>query len=94
VSQDSERTVSEAGAEEAVTQVEQTTMESPHPKVVVTVVEKLAAGAAGGSTMQDTALVVVSTSLSCPLPLVNVHIISIWRTIWCWSSMPPIICQS
>jgi predicted phage tail protein len=68
VSQDSKRTVSEAGAEETVTQVEQATVESPHPKAVVTVVEKPAMEAAGGSTVQDTALVVVSTSLPCPPP--------------------------
>jgi hypothetical protein len=36
--------------------------------VVVTVVDKPAMGAAGGSTMQDTTLVVVSTSLPCPPP--------------------------
>jgi hypothetical protein len=66
VSQDSERTVSEVGVEEMVTQVEQATVESPHPKAVVIMVEKPAAEAAGGSTMQDTTLVVVSTSLSCP----------------------------
>jgi hypothetical protein len=38
-------------------------MESPYPEAVVTVVEKPTTEAAGGSSMQDTALVVVSTSL-------------------------------
>jgi hypothetical protein len=43
-------------------------VESPHPKVVVTMVEKLAAEVAGGSTVQDMTLVVVSTSLPYPPP--------------------------
>jgi hypothetical protein len=50
--------VSEAGAEETTTQVEQAAVELPYPEV------------AGGSTMWDMALdmalVVVSTSLPCP----------------------------
>jgi hypothetical protein len=68
VSQDSEQTVSEAGAGETATQVEQIAMESPYFEAIMTVVEKLTAKAAGGSTVQDMALVVVFTSLPSPPP--------------------------
>jgi hypothetical protein len=43
-------------------------VESPYSEAVMTMVEKLTAKAAGGSTVQDTALVVVFTSLSSPPP--------------------------
>jgi hypothetical protein len=43
-------------------------VESPYLKAVVTVVENLVAEAAGVSTVQDTALVMVSTSLLSPHP--------------------------
>jgi hypothetical protein len=68
VSQDSEQTVSEARAGKTATQVEQAVVEPPHPKAIMTVVEKPAVEVARGSTVQDTTLVVVSNSLSCPPP--------------------------
>jgi hypothetical protein len=43
-------------------------VELPHPEAVVTMVEKPAAEAAGGSTAHDTALVMVSTSFLSPPP--------------------------
>jgi hypothetical protein len=48
---------------ETVIQIEQVIVESPYPEAVVTMVENLATEAAGVSTVQDTTLVVVSTSL-------------------------------
>jgi hypothetical protein len=45
-------------------QVDEAIMELPNPTVIVTVVEKSASEVAGASTVQDTALVVVSTPLS------------------------------
>jgi hypothetical protein len=47
----------------AMAQVDQVVVESPSPEVTVTVVEKPASKGAGASTMQNTALVVVSTPL-------------------------------
>jgi hypothetical protein len=62
VSQDSERTISEAGAGETVILAEQPIIESVHPMEVMTVVGRLAEDIVGVSAMLDTALVLASTS--------------------------------
>jgi hypothetical protein len=48
---------------EVVAQVDQAIVESSGPEVTMTMVEKPASKAAGASTRQNTALVVVSTPL-------------------------------
>jgi hypothetical protein len=61
--------VSEATVGETVAYVDQAIMESPNPEVTVTVAEKSALEAAGASTAQDTALVMVSTPLPTSSPV-------------------------
>jgi hypothetical protein len=62
-SQDLERTLNVAVAEDATTLVEQPAVESARTEEVMTMVEYLAASTARVSTVQDKALVVASTSL-------------------------------
>jgi hypothetical protein len=50
-------------------QVDEAIVESPNPMVTMTVVEKPALEAAGASTTQDMALVVVPTPLSISSPV-------------------------
>jgi hypothetical protein len=50
-------------------QVDEAIVESPNPAVTVTVAEKYALEVAGASTVQDTALVVVSTPLPTSSPI-------------------------
>jgi hypothetical protein len=54
---------------EAVAQVDQAIVESPNPEVTMIVVEKLALKVAGASTVQHTALVVVSAPLPTSSPI-------------------------
>jgi hypothetical protein len=61
MSQDSERTVSEAGAGETTIPAEQPAIESAHPMKVMIMVGHLAKDTAGVSAVLDTALVLAST---------------------------------
>jgi hypothetical protein len=54
---------------EVMAQVDEAIVESPNPMVTMTVVEKPALEAAGASTTQDMALVVVPTPLSISSPV-------------------------
>jgi hypothetical protein len=53
----------------AIAQVDRVVVDSSNPEVTMTVVEKLALEAAGASTAQDTALVVVSAPLPISSPI-------------------------